>query len=146
MPKTITLVQQYTDPPQAVWNIATDFDALVEATKRMVTFDGLPSEPMHQGQKIDVTFRLFGKFPPQPYHMEIVEFDADGHRFVSHEHGGAVKSWQHTLTVDPTPDGAVLTDKVVIDAGWLTPIYAAYAWVMYRQRHPARLRLLAARA
>ncbi|MCK0119333.1 SRPBCC family protein [Loktanella sp. F6476L] len=146
MPKTITLTHHYDHPPQAVWDVATDFDAFVEATKRLVSFDGLPTEPMFEGQKIDVTFRLFGKLPPQPYHMELVVFDPEAHRFESHEYGGAVKSWNHTLTVTETAMGSVLTDRVEIDAGWMTPIYAAYGRFMYRQRHPVRVRLLAASA
>ena len=142
MPKTITLTHHYDHAPDAVWQVATDFDAFVEATKRLVTFEGLPDEPMFEGQKIDVTFRLFGKLPPQPYHMEVARFDPAARMFQSREHGGAVKMWNHRLTVEPTSTGAVLTDRVEIDAGWMTWVYAAYGRFMYRQRHPVRQRLL----
>ena len=50
--------------------------------------------------------------------------------------------WHHTLTVTRTPGGARLTDEIVIDAGWLTPMFAAWAKVLYRARHKPRLRLL----
>ena len=146
MSKTITLTHHYDHSPEAVWHVATDYDAFVEATKRLITFEGLPDEPMHEGQKIDVTFRLFGKLPPQPYHMEVVRFDPGGFMFQSREHGGPVKMWNHRLTVEAVDGGAVLTDRVEIDAGWLTPIYAIYGRFMYRQRHPVRVRLLAASA
>ncbi len=142
MSKTIQLTHEYDASPDAVWQVATDFDAFVAATKRLVTFEGLPDGEMYEGQKIDVRFRLLGIMPPQPYHMEVVTYDPAARMFQSREGGGPVKLWAHHLKVEPTETGARLIDTVEIDAGWLTRVYVWFGRFMYRQRHPVRVRLL----
>lgn len=142
MPAKVHLRHDYPHPAQAVWNVATDMQAYAKVMDRLMTFEGLPDDPLHEGQQIDVTFRLFGKLPPQPYHMRLDVFSPEDRHFKSFEWGGAVKSWEHALRVVETEDGCVLTDDVTIDAGWLTPIYVAFARYMYRRRHPVRLQIL----
>lgn len=142
MPAHVHLSHVYPFPAQAVWDVATDMRAYAKVMEGLMTFQGLPDTPLQQGQQIDVTFRLLGKLPPQPYHMRLDVFSPADRHFKSFEWGGAVKSWQHELRVTDTADGCVLTDDVTIDAGWLTPIYAAFARFMYRRRHPVRLDIL----
>lgn len=142
MSQTVTLAHEYTAPPQEVWRVATDWVCLKKAVAGIVEYDRLPDEPLHAGQVIKTNVSLFGKLPSFPYTMEVIRFDPDRHVVESHEHGGAVKSWDHTLTVSVTPEGARLTDRIVIDAGWLTPLYALWARFMYARRHKPRLEML----
>ncbi|MBV7380199.1 SRPBCC family protein [Maritimibacter dapengensis] len=142
--KPVILTHDYPFPPERVWALATDYDALKEVMDGLVTFEGVPEGRTVTGQKMDVTTSLFGRLPPQPYYMEVVECDDDAMVLRSSERGMGVRSWQHTVTVEPTAEGSRLTDRIEIDAGWRTPIFRAWARFMYGRRHAPRMRMLSA--
>lgn len=142
MTQTVRLTFDYDASPEAVWRVATDYAAFAEAVRGLLSFEGLPEGRVRQGQVIDTRFRLFGLLPPQDYRMRLVEVDDTRRTFLSEEEGAGVRRWTHRLTVDPTPDGARLTDEIEIDAGPMTPLYTAWARLLYRRRHPVRQRLL----
>lgn len=142
--KTVRLRHVYAHPPEQVWRVATDLDCLKEAVKGLLSFEGLPSGAIHKGQVIDVKVSMFGILPAQPYRMTLTEFDDAGFMFVSQEQGMGVERWQHTLRVLPQAQGAELIDEIEIEAGWRTPMIAAWARFMYKRRHQPRLRMLAA--
>lgn len=142
MPARVRIDHEYPVAPQTLWRLVTDLDVLAKVSKGFVTFEGLPSGALVQGQVIEVKFRLFGVFPPQPYRMEVLEVDPEDMRVRSFEFGGGVKSWRHTFQVHSTEQGAKLSDYIEIDAGWLSPLFALYAQILYRSRHKPRLRLL----
>lgn len=141
--KTVRLEHQYTAPAREVWALATDLDALREIMDGIVTFEGLPSGRVYQGQKITVQVSLFGKLPPQPYFMEILECDDEAMILRSFETGAGVKSWRHTLTVEPQRSGSRLRDVIEIDAGWMSWAFALWARFLYRKRHEPRVQMLA---
>jgi len=141
--RTVTLTHDYPAPPETVWALAIDLDMLQEIMAGVVTFEGLPSGRVHEGQAMTVMVSLFGKLPAQPYHMEVLECDGAAMGWRSSERGAGVKSWRHTLTVGPLATGSRLRDVIEIDAGWLTWAFAAWARFLYRKRHAPRLRLLA---
>lgn len=143
--KTVTLEHFYPADPKDVWELAIDFEALREVSEHMVTFEGLPTGKIYEGQSIDVMTSLFGKLPKQPYHMEVVELDHEKMMFLSSERGSGVKHWQHRLTITPHENGALLTDTIKIHAkiGLLTPLFALWAKHMYEGRHQPRLKILA---
>ena len=143
--RTVTLEHDYPAPAEEVWAIATDLDALKEVMKGLVSFEGLPSGRVHEGQSLTVMVSLFGKLPAQPYFMEILECDDDAMVLRSFERGAGVKSWKHSLTVAPLGTGCRLMEVIEIEAGWLTWVFAAWARFLYRKRHQPRLRLLAER-
>lgn len=140
--KTIEIEHNYAVPPDQLWALVTNYDALAEVMAGIVAFEGLPEGRTHTGQSFDVMVSLFGKLPQQPYHMHVVLCDEDAMVLRSSERGAGVKSWEHCLTVTPTPDGSRLSDRIEIDAGWLTPVFALWAGFLYRARHKPRLRLL----
>ncbi|MEQ5871263.1 SRPBCC family protein [Sagittula sp. NFXS13] len=141
--KTVILEHEHAAPAKEVWALATDLDALKEIMKGVVTFEGLPSGRVHQGQKITVQVSLFGKLPPQPYFMEVLECDDKAMILRSFEKGAGVKAWCHTLTVEPQPSGSRLRDVIEIDAGWMSWAFALWARFLYRKRHEPRVRMLA---
>ena len=141
--RTVTIINDYAAAPERLWALVTDYGALGEVMKGIAEFEGLPEGRTETGQKLDVMVSLFGRFPPQPYHMEVLECDDDRMILRSSEVGAGVKSWNHTLTVTPHAGGSRLTDRIEIDAGWLTPVFALWARHMYSARHKPRLRLLA---
>jgi hypothetical protein len=144
MARTVILHHDYPYPPRNVWTIATDFACFAEAMKGVATFEGMPETGrLSADQSFDVKVRLFGKMPPMDYHMKLVHFDDDAMTFTSLEHGGAIKRWSHTLIVTASPDGARLTDRIEIDAGFLTFLMTLWAKFVYSKRHKPRLRMLA---
>ena len=144
MSATIWLEHDYGGGTTAdrLFEVATDWDCLRESVKGLIEYRDLPDAPIRQDQVIRTAFSLFGLLPWQDWTMEVREFDEEKRRVVSHEFGGAVKAWDHTLTVAPTDDGARLVDLIFIEAGALTPVYAAWGRFMYGRRHRPRMRML----
>lgn len=138
----VHVVSDYNTTADELWAITKDLDALVEMNARMVRMEGVPSGDMYAGQQIDAQVSLFGKLPPQPYGITILEVDDTNRFFRSTEHGSGVKSWNHVGRVEETPTGARLIDDIEIDAGWKTPLIVGWANMLYRARHKPRLRLL----
>ncbi|WP_052249517.1 SRPBCC family protein [Tateyamaria sp. ANG-S1] len=143
MTAQISLSHDYTASAKDVWRVATDFAALAEVCRPLITFEGLPEGRCEAGQHLSVGVRLFGLLPAQDYQMEVVAQDDVAMTLQSAEHGAGVKSWRHHLTVTPTETGARLTDTIDIDAGPLTPLFAWWGRKLYAHRHKGRLRLLA---
>ena len=141
--RVVRLSHIYDHPTEQVWRVATDLDCLKEAVRGLLSFQGLPSGAIHQGQVLDVKVSMFGILPAQPYRMEVIEFDGSAHRFVSREEGMGVEHWQHSLRIIPHERGAELIDEIEIEAGWRTSMIAAWARYMYKRRHAPRLRMLA---
>lgn len=140
--QTVTLTHDYPVASEALWQIVTDYAALATVMEGIVSFEGLPAGRTKTGQVCDVQVSLFGKLPAQPYRMEVLECDDARHVLRSCEKGAGVKSWRHTLTLEQTPQGCRLTDRIEIEAGLLTPLFALWARYLYRARHKPRLRLL----
>ena len=144
--KTVHLTHHYSAPAADLWAIATDLDVLKDVMEGLIVFEGLPSGRVQTGQECEVMVSLFGRLPKQPYFMEVLECDDNAMVLRSNERGAGVKSWRHTLTVQSTPTGSILTDKIEIDAGFLTWAFAAWARFLYNKRHAPRVRILKERA
>ena len=130
-------------PPERLWADATDYGWLARICAPLVAFEGLPAGRCKPGQKLDLKVRIFGWLPAQDYRIEIVDFDDAAMCMRSQESGSGVDSWRHTITVEPCETGSRLTDHVEIEAGWRTPVIAAWARYLYRHRHRRRRQLLA---
>ena len=142
MARTIVLTHHYPYPARAVWDVATDMDAYRDVMGKLITFDSLPSGRVSQGQQIDVRISVFGVMPWQDYAMTVEAMDDAAMWFQSDERGAGIKSWRHHCSVEALDDGCRLTDRVEIDAGWKTPVFALWAKIVYRARHRPRLRIL----
>ena len=140
--KTVYLTHDYPVAPERLWALATDYDALARVMEGVVTFEGLPEGRVREGQKIGVMVSLFGRLPKQPYRMEVLECDDDRMVLRSSEKGAGVRAWRHTMRVTPTAQGSRLTDRIEIEAGLLTGLFALWARYLYGARHKPRLRLL----
>ncbi len=143
MTASVTLSHDYPYPACAVWAVATDLDHLKTVTGGVLKFRSLPSGTIFQGQHLCVEVSVFGKLPYQPYEMRVVSLDPAAMTFQSHEVGAGVKSWRHALRVVPDGAGCRIEEQIEIDAGILTPVFAAWARFLYRRRHAPRLRILA---
>lgn len=142
--RVIELQHDYPVAPDRLWALVTDYGALAESVAGLIAFDGLPEGRVEQGQAVEVQTSLFGRLPKRPYRMEVPFCDHGARRLRSREHGMGVRRWEHEMAVDPIPGGARLSERVEIDAGLATPLFAAWARFMYRARHAPRLRMLEA--
>ena len=142
MAKIVQLVHDYPVPADRLWDVATDWASFIEAMKGLATFRGLPDQPLHKGQIINSEVSLFGLLPFFPWTMEVRECDPERGVVKSHEYGGSVKRWDHTIKIEETETGSRLTDTIMIDAGYQTPIYVWWARLNYGRRHKPRLRML----
>jgi hypothetical protein len=92
-------------------------------------------------QELAARLWWFGLLPGWRHRLRVVEATATELR--TREGGGPVRAWNHTLTFEPTGDGACrYTDTVELDAGPLTPLVWCFAQGLFRWRQ-ARWRQLA---
>lgn len=140
MPARFTVSRRYSMPAAQHFAAVCDLDELRQAMAGRMTYEGLPGGPVRQGQRIEVRLKMFGWLPVGSWRMEVVERDDAALRLVSHEGGGAVKHWRHELQVTAEGSGCVHEDRLEIEAGWLTGLYARMARRMYEDRHSARAR------
>jgi Uncharacterized conserved protein len=143
MPQTIRIDSRYTASPEALWAFAKDFTQLAPVSAGSVTFRGLPTEPVVQGQIVDFEVKPFYARRFKPYRVTMLEVDDANRQFLSAEEGAGVKSWRHRLSVLQDGTGARQIDEIEIDAGLMTPLVALLAKRMYRKRAQVRARLLA---
>ena len=143
--KTVSLSHDYDAPPERLWHLVTDLDALAEVNRPRITMTGLPSGRIHTGMDLSVMVSVFG-LPAQPYRMQVVLCDDAAMRFRSSEHGAGVDRWDHALQVSPVGQGCRVTEQITLSAGWKTALFALWARYLYTARHKARLRLLSQEA
>lgn len=137
--------------------LPTDADQVWQAMQYPVTFlyvcrglFGLPalagrSTPLRVGERGSGWLFAFHVIPAYRHTLEIVRSDEQTRTIVTHEHGGVLRAWNHTLHVEPTgQDTCRYSDTVDIDAGALTPAVVLLANGIYRYRH-RRWRKLVAR-
>ena len=52
------------------------------------------------------------------------------------ESGGLVRAWNHSMRIEPVSGAACrYTDRIVLQAGLLTPLVWLFAAMFYRNRH-----------
>lgn len=128
--------------------LPTDADRVWSAMLSPVTFlyvckglFGFPalsgrSEVLHLGDRGTGWLFAFHLIPAYRHSIEIVEVDRASRTVRTHEHGGILKAWNHTLHVDPLDEhSSRYSDTVDIDAGFATAFVAALAVGIYRYRH-----------
>ena len=94
------------------------------------------SEPLHPGDRGTGWLFAFHLIPAYRHTIEVVEVDEAGRTVRTHEYGGVLKAWNHTLHVEPIDERTCrYSDTVDIDAGAATALVAALAMGIYRYRH-----------
>jgi hypothetical protein len=136
--------------PDAAWEAIQRPDLMVHISRPLLH---MSVEQPHEwparwehGQYL-VRLRLFGILPAGEQVIRIEDPEVEppaGHYAVRDRGWGSfAHTWDHEITLAPTPDGRTLyRDRVVVGAGILTPLVAAFAQVFYRHRQ-RRLRRLA---
>ena len=83
--------------------------------------DPLP-ETLGQGETITMRLKILG-IPANRHTLHLKEVDDATRTIRTNEHGGSLKTWNHTIQIEPTSDATCrYTDVVEFNAGALTPI------------------------
>ncbi|MGW4633503.1 hypothetical protein [Nocardia sp. NPDC004415] len=99
-------------------------------------------EPLRAGERGTAWLWVFHVLPLYRHTIEVIDVDEAAGTIRTHEHGGAVKTWNHTLAVEPLTEGRCrYTDTIEIEAGPATAVVALVASGIfrYRQRRWRRL-------
>ena len=135
--RTTTITSELGAPADVVWAGVQTPHAFVHIANGMVRFPAASrlEGPWEVGQTIVGWTFLLNVIPFSKHHLTVASIDHETRTVVSDEHGGLLRSWYHSLHVEPLADGRCrYTDTIDIDAGPLTPIVAGYALVFYRYR------------
>ena len=117
---------------------ARSFADLLEATRRISDYDGLPDTEMEEGATYRTDIRIFGLVSCKDYEIRVNKICHDSLRIETLESNDVVRLWSHQIQIKPTEKGALWVDRVILDAGLMTPIVSRYARFMYRHRHRSR--------
>jgi ligand-binding SRPBCC domain-containing protein len=138
MATELIVTARYDEDADRLFEKASSFADMIDVTRRISTYDGLPAQPMEQGQTYRTDVKVFGLLKFRDYAIHIDTLCKTRRRMQSTETVDQVRSWKHTLDVYPEAGGTIWMDRVCIDAGWRTPVIARYARFMYRHRHTQR--------
>lgn len=93
------------------------------------------AEPLRPGERGTAWLFAFHLIPAYRHTIEVIEVDEPNRTICTHERGGMLRAWNHTLRVEPTDDDHCrYSDTVDIDAGPATAFVAAAAVGIFRYR------------
>lgn len=113
---------------------------------RFVTVDPPEWPDRFAGGAHLVALRLFGIVPlgRQVIDVSFPEGPAGGFAVRDNGHSALIARWDHWVTIAPHgADQSHYTDRVTVEAGWRTPVAAAFARVFYAHRQRRLRRLMA---
>lgn len=143
MRRTQTISKVYPVSAQVLWEDILDPNALADSMKGSLTYSGLPTEPVFEGQRIVVSIKRWGWFPMGRWTMDVVRRDDDRRILESSEFGSLVRNYRHRLEVEPLSDSeARYSDYLDLDAGLFTNLMLPTFVSMYERRHEQRLKRL----
>lgn len=121
-----------------VWSAMLSPVTFLYVCKGLLGFPALAgrSEVLRAGERGTGWLFAFHVIPAYRHTIEVVEVDQASRTVRTHEHGGLLKAWNHTLHVEPIDEhSSRYSDTVDIDAGVATAFVAALAKEIYRYRH-----------
>lgn len=128
----------YPDDARALFERATHFTDLIEATRKISTYNNLPQEQMIEGRCYKTDINVFGLVKYRNWQIRIDKICRNLLTMDTSEFNSSVRVWKHRLQIKPTAGGSVWIDRVTLDAGAMTPVVARYARYMYKSRHATR--------
>lgn len=123
-------------PPESIFPRLLEVGTLAHVAAPWLRFRpvGEPVTRWAVGVSHRFQLSLFGLVPLGSHEIELVTIDADEGLLESEERGRMASTWNHRITIDAVPGGSRMTDRVELEAGALTPLVRAFAWVFYRHR------------
>lgn len=120
-----------------VWTAMLSPATFLYVCKGLFGFPALSgrSEPLRVGERGTGWLVAFHLVPAYRHTIEIVEVNEATKTVRTHEHGGMLKTWNHTLHVESLGDNSCrYSDTLEIDAGRATAVVAAAAAGIFRYR------------
>ena len=130
--------------PRAAWQHIKYIDNLKASTRGLMGIEtiGTPnSDEWRAGETYTFRLKLFHFVPWAVHEVKMIKVDSNACSYTTEEKGGAVRWWNHHLTIEPTKDGCVRRDVIEFEAGMMAAVVWPFSQVMYRLRH-RRLRKL----
>ncbi|MBD1204733.1 MAG: hypothetical protein H9533_11420 [Rhodobacteraceae bacterium] len=138
MPTQVLVAAHYPQTAESLFDRARSFADLIAATRRISDYEGLPETEMEEGATYTTNIRILGVVRCNDYQIRVNKICTDSLRIETVESNQVVRLWSHHMQIKPTGQGALWIDRVILDAGRMTPIVARYARFMYQHRHRAR--------
>lgn len=136
-PRTIRIETELPTSAQRVWEGMKHPVSFLYVTRGAIGFPALAgrTDPIHTGDTCTGRVLAFNLIPVHRHTIEILDIDESTRSIRTHEHGGMLKRWDHTLHVEPAGDAHCrYSDTVTIDAGVMTRLTCLLAIGLYRYR------------
>ena len=99
-------------------------------------------EEWQEGYEVQGRLVLFHFLPVWRHHLRIISVNDTKHEIKTTEHGGPMRTWNHTLAVEAnSPSSCRYTDRLEVEACFLTPLAWPFVQAFFRYRQ-MRLRRL----
>ncbi|MEO1046447.1 MAG: hypothetical protein AAFX04_13485 [Pseudomonadota bacterium] len=139
MPRTVTLSIHLDAPLETVrQHIGTSklLDYIASPLIRFTPRAGKPFPENWSEGEYRAWMWLFGFVPVgwQAIRISFPEAEAGVHAIRDNGYGPLIRRWDHRIEIRADGNGTHYTDRVIIEAGLLTPLIAGFAKVFYKHR------------
>lgn len=138
MLRTVVITAHYAAPADVTFEEALRAAEMKEAMRGLAEYHGLPDGVVHEGDSFTVDVTFLKLFTTRGHTMTVETLDRARRVLQSREHNSSIARWDHRLSVAPTRQGCVWTDRVVLDAGLQTWGVARFCRFVYLRRHKMR--------
>ena len=121
----------------SAWALVKRADTFLFVTRPLLGVQGDLPETLEEGESIELRLKLLNTIPTNRHTIRLIEMSDATRTARTREHGGVLKTWNHTIHVEPlTETTCRYYDSIDLDAGALTPIAVtiANAFFGHRQR------------
>ncbi|MGI8329520.1 hypothetical protein ACRYCC_06100 [Actinomadura scrupuli] len=135
--KTIHVQTELPTSADRVWDAMQYPGSFLYVTRGLFGFPALTgrSSRFRQAEHGSGRLTLFHVVPLWRHRMRLVSLDDTTRTMRSHEHGGPIRTWNHTLHAEPLgPDRCRYSDTVEIDAGPFTGLTVLIGRLIFRYR------------
>jgi len=89
-----------------------------------------------RGQVVNTRIKPLGIWPGWQHALTILKVDDQTRTISTREHGGPLKSWNHTIKVNAVDDRrAIYVDEIELEARFLTPLLWLSSFFFFKYRH-----------
>jgi hypothetical protein len=135
--RTVHIETELPTDVERVWDALRHPASFSYVTRGVVGFSALAgrTDVLWEGESGTGWLLLFHVIPLSRHTITIVEVDHATRTLRTEEHGGLLRTWNHSLHVEPLRERTcIYSDTVDIEAGVLTGVVAWAAVLIYRYR------------
>jgi hypothetical protein len=142
---TIHLETELPTSAERVWDAMKQPASFLYVTRGLLGFPALAgrTDSFRAGEVVVGRLFLLNVLPVNRHTIEFLDVDEQTRSLSSHEYGGLLQRWDHTLHGEAISETRCrYSDTVEIEAGSLTPVVCQVATVFYRYRQRRWTRLV----